>query len=339
MIENSIQHACNISEAGRLAALHRYNVLDTAPEESFDRITRVAKSALQMPIVLVSLVDADRQWFKSRQGLDTIETPRDVSFCTHTIKRNEPMMIKDALKDERFRHSPLVTDEPNIRFYLGIPLTSPDGYNIGALCAIDRKPRDLLSVEIELLRDLARLVVDELELRQIAITDSLTGAQTRRSFELDVEKEMDRSRRYNRPASLIVLDLDHFKRVNDANGHAAGDAVLQAVVSRCKASLRSNDVLGRLGGEEFAILLPETDLEQALQVAEKLRVRTSEAPIQFGNRNIQVTASFGVTELDKHDAKVETPLDRADAALYGAKNDGRDRVSHLMAGRPVSQVA
>ena len=146
------------NEAQRLAALHRYGVLDTPAEEAFDRITRLAQSALQVPIVLVSLIDENRQWFKSKQGLDTPETARDISFCTH------------ALEDPRFRTNPLVTGAPNIRFYVGVPLRTPDGHNIGTLCAIDRKPRELTDDHIHILRDLASLVMDELELRRLAAT-------------------------------------------------------------------------------------------------------------------------------------------------------------------------
>lgn len=329
----------NNTEAGRLSALHHYDVLDTAPEESFDRITRLAKTALQMPIVLVSLVDSDRQWFKSKQGLDASETPRDISFCTHAIQQDEPFLISNAAEDERFCENPLVTGEPHIRFYLGIPLRTPDGHNIGTLCAIDQKPRDLSDVEIDLLRDLARLVVDELELRQIATTDSLTGAQTRRSFDKDLKKEIDRSKRYDRPASLIMFDVDHFKQVNDSYGHAAGDAVLQNLVSLCKDNLRSVDLLGRLGGEEFAILLPETDHLGAMQVAEKLRLKIAETPVKSGDLTIDITASFGVTVFDTEDSDIETPINRADEALYQAKNAGRNRTVFFGNNSDLSDVA
>jgi GAF domain-containing protein len=160
------------SESERLKALHRYEILDSAPEEAFDRITRVAKSVLGMPMVAVSLVDQDRQWFKSKQGFDATETRRDISFCTHTIQDTKPLIVRDALEDPRFANSPLVQDSPHIRFYAGVPLRTKDGHNIGALCSMDIKPRDLSVEQITLLQDLARIVVDELELRLLAGTDS-----------------------------------------------------------------------------------------------------------------------------------------------------------------------
>jgi GAF domain-containing protein len=119
------------SEALRLAALYRYDVLDTPPEEAFDRITRLARMVLQLPIVLVSLIDRERQWFKSRQGLAATETPRSMSFCTHAIQRDVPMIVQDACADPRFQDNPLVVGDPGIRFYLGVPLRTPDGHNSG----------------------------------------------------------------------------------------------------------------------------------------------------------------------------------------------------------------
>lgn len=316
-------------EAKRLDALHRYDVLDTPPEESFDRITRLAKSALHMPIVLVSLLDSNRQWFKSRQGLDATETPRNISFCTHAIQTDEPYIVADALEDEKFRDNPLVLGPPNIRFYIGIPLKTPDGYNIGTLCAIDTKPRQLSQTQIDLMRDLARLVVDELELRQIATTDSLTGAQTRRSFHLEVKKEMERAKRFNRSAGFIAMDIDHFKTINDTHGHQAGDIVLRNFAAICKASLRSIDLFARLGGEEFVIVLPETGHPGAISVAERLRQNIAVTPISDGERRISVTASFGVTDFFGEDRTVQSILGRADRALYKAKADGRNRTIYI----------
>lgn len=337
--ELELQDVVQDREAGRLAALQQYDILDTPPEESFDRITRLAKSALQMPIVLVSLIDADRQWFKSRQGLEVTETPRDISFCTHAIEQDEPYIIRDALRDARFRENLLVTGKPNIRFYAGVPLKTPDGYNIGTLCALDTKSRDLSDLEVDLIRDLARLVVNELELRRIAATDSLTGAQTRRSFHLAVEREIDRARRYERSVSCIAFDIDRFKSINDTHGHAAGDAVLQSLAALCQSRLRSVDLFGRLGGEEFAIVLPESDRLGAMEVAERLRQDIANTPISDGDDLIGVTASFGVSVFSGQDETPQNLLRRADAALYEAKRTGRNRTVFNGGDADLSDVA
>jgi diguanylate cyclase (GGDEF)-like protein len=311
----------------RLDALYRYDVLDTPPEESFDRITRLAKAVLETPIALVSLVDRERQWFKSRQGLEASQTPRDISFCAQAIQYDVPLIVSDASEDPRFRDNPLVVSEPKIRFYLGVPLRTPGGHNIGTLCVIDRRPRQPSPGQIAVMQDLARLVMDELELRQIAMSDSLTGAMTRRGFMPEAQQAFESARRYQRSLSCIVLDVDHFKSINDRHGHAAGDVVLRAITSACRRVIRSVDCFGRVGGEEFAIVLPETALVDAQAVAERLRQEVIASVKLPGEGDIlSVTASLGVAELASSDLDIATLLSRADAAMYQAKHAGRNRV-------------
>ena len=146
-------------ELSRLAALLRYEILDTPEESAFDDFTALAAQMCDTPIALISLVDDRRQWFKSRVGLDVSETPRDISFCTYTITGEQIFEVPDALQDPRFRDNPLVQGDPHIRFYAGTPLTSPDGHNLGTLCVIDRKPRRLSSEQRETLERLGRQVI------------------------------------------------------------------------------------------------------------------------------------------------------------------------------------
>ena len=153
------------NEAERLAALQRYAILDTPVEEVFNRLTRLAASLFKMPISLLSLVDSDRQWFKAAYGLDVFQTGRDEAFCAHTILNKNTLVVEDALEDNRFVDSPLVVGEPNIRFYAGAPLQTPDGYNLGTLCVIDRQPRSLTPGEVNQLQELAAIAMDELEFR------------------------------------------------------------------------------------------------------------------------------------------------------------------------------
>jgi diguanylate cyclase (GGDEF)-like protein/PAS domain S-box-containing protein len=156
-------------EAERLELLRALNLLDTPAEPVFDRITRLVAHILNVPIALVSLVDADRQWFKSRVGLEATETPREVAFCAHAITQTAPMIVVDATQDARFEDNPLVTGNPNIRFYAGVPLRSAGGLAIGTLCAIDSKPRQLSADETNILIDLAALVSKEVQLREAVI--------------------------------------------------------------------------------------------------------------------------------------------------------------------------
>ncbi len=150
------------AEDHRLQALHKLEILDTAPEERFDRITRLAARFFGVPIALISLVDHDRQWFKSRNGLQMDQTSREVSFCGHAILKGETLVVPDALADDRFADNPLVLSEPRLRFYAGHPIVAPDGSRIGTLCLIDHTPRHFGASQIKALRDMAALVEREL---------------------------------------------------------------------------------------------------------------------------------------------------------------------------------
>lgn len=310
-------------EPARLAALDRYDILDTPRAEPFDKITTLVRDVLGVPICAVSLVDRERQWFKSIQGLDVTETPRSMSFCSHTIQDPGLLVVRDALEDSRFADNPLVTGDPHIRSYAGAPLRTPDGYNVGALCAIDTVAREFSEAQLGILSSFAVLVVDELELRRVAETDHLTGALSRRGFLDQAQKEIERYRRGNRGAVLALLDIDHFKSVNDRYGHPTGDLVLQAVSKACMSHLRANDAFGRLGGEEFGILLSETDAEGGRLAAEKIRVMIADQLVPvFGG--IRVTASLGLSAIN---SAIGTPgqwVAEADEALYRAKRAGRN---------------
>lgn len=309
----------------RVAALRRLDVLDSAIEEPFEKIVTLVRTVIAVPIATVTLVDRDRQWFKARRGIDETETPRDVSFCTHTIQQREPLIIEDALDDPRFAESPLVAGPPYVRSYAGVPLRTPEGYNVGALCAMDTRPRRFSPADIAILGNFANIVCDELELRLIAQVDHLTGALTRRGFVDQGEKEVERARRYGRASSLVMLDVDHFKRVNDTYGHAVGDLVLRQLAKLAEVTLRPSDVFGRLGGEEFALLLPETTGSAAVIAAERLRQDIARHPMILPDGStLHVTASFGVAELSDSIGSLTAWLARADTMMYAAKSVGRN---------------
>jgi GAF domain-containing protein len=154
------------TDAARVAALEKYAILDTDPEQSFDDLTLLASFICKTPIALISLVDEKRQWFKSRIGLDVSETPREIAFCSIAIQQSDLFVVPDALKDARFRNNPLVVSEPHIRFYAASPLINEDGYALGTLCVVDRLPRELTIDQKEALRALSRLVLAQLEFRR-----------------------------------------------------------------------------------------------------------------------------------------------------------------------------
>lgn len=176
------------------------------------------------------------------------------------------------------------------------------------------------------LNDISQRKELEEELFHQASTDALTNISNRRYFLTQADADLRRARRYSRTMTLLMCDIDHFKHVNDQYGHAAGDTVLQQVVKASLESLRDSDMMGRLGGEEFAILLPETDLAAALEVAERLRAHVAEQPIDIGKDIIHCTLSIGVAQLHASDSDIDSLLQRADDAMYIAKNNGRNRI-------------
>jgi diguanylate cyclase (GGDEF)-like protein len=311
------------NEERRIQALYELDILDTPPEEAFDRITRIARVVLQAPMAMISLVDRDRQWFKSRQGVEDEETPRHFSFCTHTIQQDVPLIVPDALLDARFSDSPLVKFDGKVRSYVGVPLRLPGGHNIGALCVNDVVPRDVTPEQIEILQDLAGLVVDELQLRKIAFTDSATGVMTTRCFHALANRRIALARAEARHLSCIMIDVDSFKTINEVGGHAAGDRVLAYVAALCTEGLPEDDLVGRMGGDEFAILLLDADLERARLKAEALRAKLD----RFADGTLpHATASFGLSHLQPEDSDIKDLLAKADKALYAAKRAGRNRV-------------
>lgn len=309
-------------EKDRIAVLHSLNLLDTAPEERFDRLTRIAKRMFSVPIALVTLIDIDRQWIKSRTGVEVQQTPRDISFCGHTILGEDIFHIEDARADERFSDNPLVTGEPYIRFYAGCPLRVANR-KVGSLCLIDRKPRSFSDEERILLKDLARMVEAEMSAKRLAVTDELTGLANRRGFEAAARQVLGLCKRLGRPASLVFLDLNHFKSINDRLGHAEGDRVLRIFADALVSMLRESDVAARLGGDEFAVVLTATAQQEAEHALDRMREVLGKE-VRRLNLPYEILFSAGVIEFDaaRH-ASCEELLQEADAAMYAEKTRGR----------------
>ncbi|MBU6459294.1 MAG: sensor domain-containing diguanylate cyclase [Proteobacteria bacterium] len=310
-------------EQARLEALWSLGILDTPTEERFDRLTRMAKRIFDVPIALVSLVDEDRQWFKSCQGLEVRETSRDVSFCHHAIKEDGPLIVPDALEDARFSSNSLVTHEPKIRFYAGCPIKAVNGYKLGTLCIIDQKPRYFTGDDIKVLVDLASMVEREVAVMQLATMDELTNVSNRRGFMMLSEHALQLGRRQNLPISLVFMDLDKFKLVNDMLGHAEGDRVLISFARQMKRAYRDSDILARLGGDEFAALLINTTKEKAEEAVTRLRQLVRAAALE-ANRGYDILFSAGVVEFipEQHDS-IDALLADGDLLMYETKQSGR----------------
>jgi diguanylate cyclase (GGDEF)-like protein len=332
------------NEAERLASLRNLGILDTPAEERFDRITRLTRRVLGTKYALISLVDAERQWFKSAQGLDTTETSREVSFCGHAIHDDETLVVPNAPDDPRFADNPLVTGEPNVRFYAGQPIKSLDGYLVGTLCVIDTVPRELPSDDVASLKDLAALVEKELRLDELSLserelrgrleeaelkaaTDALTRVWNRAIITELLGSELERSARENVPVGVAMIDIDHFKQINDNHGHLAGDSVLRSSAARIRQGVRPYDSIGRYGGEEFLAVFPNCDADEVRQVAERIRECLVATPVAVPDGTLAVTASLGVySRVAEANVEPEHLIEAADRALYKAKEAGRNRV-------------
>ena len=314
-------------ESERLAALDRLDVLDTPQEESFDRIARLARKLFDVPMAAVSFIDAHRQWYKANEGLDGDQHPREQTFCRHLVETGKPLVVPDATKDERFAESPFVTGDAGIRFYAGLPLRTAEGHNVGSICIIDTKPHEFGDAQLELLNDLAQISMDEIDLRLTATRDSLTGTLSRRHFKEEAVRAVSLAQRHHQDLAIIAFDLDHFKHINDTFGHAAGDTVLGAVAEAVRETLRGTDLIGRLGGEEFAALLSSTALPGAVEAAEKIRKAVGALRFTFGEQETGVTTSLGVAALDPSTREADALLTHAGKALDEAKQAGRNRVA------------
>lgn len=327
------------TERLRLGALRNYKILDTPREEAFDRIVRLARRALRAPVAQIAFVDRDRAWLKASDGIISRDIPRGTAFAARVIESDAPLIVPDARADARFATVPVVEGEPFIRSYMGVPLRTPVGLRIGALGIMDTAVRTPDADDIAILQDLALVAMDALELRLVATTDALTGALSRLSFFNAAARDITEARRKPRDLSCILLDLDHFKAVNEAYGHAVGDRVLQELVVRLRADLRADgrgeDYIGRLGSEEFAILLSGAGRIAARDVGERLRRSIMEADFTVPDGTVKLTVSMGVASLNHADAGVEDLLRRADDALYAAKTAGRNR---LVSDPPVPPV-
>jgi diguanylate cyclase (GGDEF)-like protein len=306
------------NEKSRLETLRSLDVLDAQAEERFDRVTRMAKRMFGVPIALVSLVDENRQWFKSCIGLSLSETSREMSFCGHAILGSEVFIIRDAIEDERFADNPLVLNDPNIRFCAGCPLTV-NGHRLGTLCIIDQVPRNFGHDDIDALKDLASMVEHELEAVQLATLDELTGLSNRRGFLLLAKHSLKLSIRQKFPIVLVFMDLNQFKRINDKFGHAEGDAALVAFANLMNASFRDSDHYARLGGDEFVALLSSTAIKEAGKIIERFKASLI-AYNQQAKRGYDISFSYGIVEFN-HGAQttIEELLDEGDSLMYESR--------------------
>ncbi|WP_103670316.1 sensor domain-containing diguanylate cyclase [Pseudanabaena sp. BC1403] len=314
------------NEESRITMLRSLDILDTEPEERFDRLTRIAKRLFGVPIALVSLVDVNRQWFKSCQGLEVTEMSRDTSFCGHAILGDDIFIISDATLDDRFYDNPLVVNEPRIRFYAGVPLVISNGIKVGTLCLIDREPRSLSDEDKELLCDLGKMAAQELVSSQLATIDELTQISNRRGFISLAIHALNLCKRMNKPASLFFFDLDFFKEINDRFGHAEGDIALINFSKILQDAFRQSDVIGRLGGDEFVALLTNANQVETKLILHRLEQLLEEFNNQNTVRGYDIACSVGIAAFDpsRHQS-INDLLADGDSMMYEQKRNKRTR--------------
>jgi len=346
------------AELSRLQALQRYRVLDTLPEQAYEDLVLLAAAICGTPVALVSLVDEDRQWFKARVGLPQQQTSRTISFCDHAIRKpEEVMVVPDATRDPRFADNPLVTTDPGIRFYAGAPLVTADGHALGTICVIDHVPRQLDETGCAALAALSRQVIRLLEARELNLElqrlaaerelmtrglmdhtrrlevknaelaveanhDALTGLLNRSGLEKLRGAQMSAEWLASGVYAVAVLDLDHFKRVNDQHGHAAGDAAIRMVAEEIRRSIRGGDIAVRYGGEEFLVLMPGTPMVGAMTVVERIRESVAARTDLAEPLTLSGGLACGLAGRDDPEGVFRA----ADQALYRAKRAGRNRI-------------
>lgn len=306
---NWLRAGRNEDEAYRLQVLRSLKILDSEEDERIDRVTALAARLFDVPIALFSLVDSERQWFKSSHGLEMRETPRSVSFCSHAICGDDVMVVADATTDERFQGTALVTGEPYIRFYAGSPIHAGSGARLGTLCLIDRKPRTLNEGGKWKLERLAQMLENELTSDYVAHRDTLTGLLNRRGFNARARDVLALAQDAGTHATLFLFDLVNFKKFNEDHGPVAGDRALLEFCRVLKDTFRKSDLMARYGDDDFVVLMvdvsPPDHHRLLARVAMHHRVSVQEHTIDY---------TVGWSVLDGADTVQELVLRASEAA-------------------------
>lgn len=329
----------------KLARIPESSYFCTPIEERFERITRLARRALNTSVAAITFINADKQWFKSVAGWSVSELPNEQSFCVHTLEAGGLTVIEDTLQDARTEAHPLVASTPSFRFYAGVPLHDETSQAVGTFCVLDQKPRRFSRADRETLADLVAMTQRELvserlrtvhsELtsklsaaRREAMMDPLTRLWNRRGASVMIKSACEESERNRTPIAIALLDLDNFKRVNDTYGHQVGDEVLRKAAGRLVHNVRATDVVCRLGGDEFLVLMADTDASIATRIAERVRRGVTETSIPTRHGSIPISVSAGYTVRQPGgESDGDRLVERADRGLLQAKTLGRNRVA------------
>ena len=298
----------------RLAPAHLVpGDVPVGPERPFTRIVELAALVMEAPMAGVGLLGETREVFVARAGPLFASAPREETLCEVAWRDRVPLVVPDARADARFADLPCVAGAPGIRGYLGHPL----GGERGVLCIADTKPRAFDGRDVQLMAALARLASGELTLRRIALRDALTGLLSRRAWYAAARRAEGLAAR-GQDWSVLCIDLDRFKEVNDTHGHAAGDAVLQEVGARVSRAVRSGEAVGRIGGDEFAVAI-QGGRAHAARLAARVARALGASPAVHDGTALPLSASIGTARIGP--AGLDAAMEEADAALYRAKSE------------------
>jgi diguanylate cyclase (GGDEF)-like protein len=313
----------------------------TPIEERFERLTRLARRAFNVPVAAVTLINAEKQWFKSINGWIKNELPIEASLCTLTLQAGKMTVIEDTTQDPRTQKHPLVVEPPNFRFYAGQPLYDENNAIIGTFCLFDVRSRAFSETDRQTLTDIATMsqrefLADELRdahtalttklgvARREAMMDHLTRLWNSRGASVLLKAAFDSADRNGTEFAVALLDLDNFKQINDTHGHQVGDEVLRRVASLLVSSVRGSDAICRVGGDEFLVLMTETSAEVAATVADRIQRAVTESLIPTRQGPIRMSTSVGVSvRKPKEATTLDELIARADKGLMAAKSRSR----------------
>lgn len=329
------------TETLRLAELHSLAVFYTPLDVRFDRLTRLAQRALGAPVAGIALLHQGKLWFKSIQGWNVHELALDDSFCARTLSKDEIIVVEDTRLDKEFGSHVLVTGPTKFRFYAGHPLHDRSGLPVGTLAVYDQKPRPFSTSDMQSLRDLGDLAQRELltaELanaqaqllakldvaRRSAMIDALTRVWNRGAAQELLQVAVEQAHRDNTGLGVIMVDVVRFKNINDSLGHQIGDQVLRRVASTLVSSVREGDAVCRYGGDEFIIILQNTNREELERVTARLSERIAESPMKARSGTVSVAITTGnAMRTSGQTVSAEELVALADQALIRAKQSSR----------------
>lgn len=338
-------------EQQRLEIMQRYRLIAPPGVMRVSVLAEAAGRALGFPMVFAALTERHRDRFAVHWGIEPGHLAMVSSLCMRTNLSEDTFWVAEAEADAHFAGHLAVTDGPRVRAFAGAPMRAGGGARLGTLCLLSDRAdgpapdpaavaamADLASGALCASSAARYAVADLIEAERtkrafydMAMTDPLTGVLNRRAFFDVAAREVGRAARHDRPLTVIALDADHFKSINDEHGHAVGDQVLKGIAASLRGGLRDEDAIGRLGGEEFAVLLPETGEAAALRLADRLRRLV--AATEHGGRDapLRVTVSMGVSAPKPGEPDIACALKRADEAVYAGKAAGRNRVTSAKA--------